>query len=86
MKCYNSACDSISADEVNISVNISLTEPQEEKEYTGYTEYGDTSGFMGTLCPDCGLLVWAPDALATATIYLQTEGLPGVVTTLGEEN
>ena len=76
MQCLNPGCDSTDAHEVNASINVSLTEDQAEKEYTGWTEYGDTSGPLGTLCNDCGMLTWAPEAAATLQEFLKIEGPP----------
>lgn len=54
MKCLNPECDSLNADELNISVNISITSAgSEEPDYEGWTEYGNDLIAIGTFCPDC---------------------------------
>ena len=50
MKCLNPACSSLSAHELNISVNMSETDPGDEVSYTGWTEYGDPSVLIATAC------------------------------------
>jgi hypothetical protein len=53
VKCLNPACGSPEANELNVSANISETEIALEKEYSGTTEYGDTSNTIATVCPTC---------------------------------
>lgn len=53
MKCLNPECGSLAADEINISVNVSETAESEEVEYLGYTDHGDTSNMIGTVCREC---------------------------------
>ena len=61
MKCMNPECESLDADEINISVNVSETTPRlAEIEYTGDTEYGDCSDLIGTTCSDCNEITYLP--------------------------
>lgn len=46
-------CGSPEADDVNVSVNISETEPTKDVHYTGTTEYGDPTVSIGTVCQEC---------------------------------
>lgn len=59
MKCLNPACESIAADEINVSVNATSTEELDGPvQYTGDTEYGDCSDGIGTYCSECGMTVY----------------------------
>ncbi len=54
MKCLNPECGSLDADELNVSVNVSVTSAGvAEPEYEGWTEYGDPLIKIGTVCPTC---------------------------------
>lgn len=53
MRCYNPACDSLAASEINVSVNVTETTETEEVDYTGETENGDYSYGIGTQCYEC---------------------------------
>jgi hypothetical protein len=57
MKCLNPACNALTADEINVSVNVSLTNPvdqtilkYESDVYAGETEMGDCSDLIATTC------------------------------------
>jgi hypothetical protein len=63
MKCLNPDCESVMADELNVSLNVSETVDIEEVEYSGSTEYGDTSAGIGTWCPDCEVMTFNHDYL-----------------------
>jgi len=54
VKCLNKKCGSLEADELNVSVNVSVTSAEKaEPEYEGWTEYGDDLIPIGTVCPIC---------------------------------
>lgn len=54
MLCLNPDCGSLNASEVNLSWNVSeCVAGVAATEYTGTTDYGDTSPGLGTWCPDC---------------------------------
>ncbi len=53
MRCLNSECGSLVADELNVSVNLSFTFEVADVEYTGETDYMDPLVPIGTWCSDC---------------------------------
>lgn len=69
MKCLNSECERLDADELNISLNLSGTTEEVDFEYTGSTDYGDPSDFIGTYCSNCGFM-YEPDATESVLRFL----------------
>lgn len=61
MRCYNPACGSPEAEEINISVNVTFTENTAETEYIGESENGDYSAGIGTICNACGETTYISD-------------------------
>ena len=65
MKCWNPECNSITAQPINISINISEVFPGEEVEYVGYTDYGDPGQDFATSCTgdedSCERITYAPN-------------------------
>lgn len=65
MRCFNKECNSLSAQAVNVSLNISYTYTDSLDEYTGHTDYGDPSETIATSCfgdPDsCERTTYAPN-------------------------
>lgn len=58
MKCLNPACESVVAEELNVSINVSETAAEAEKVYLGSTEYGDTLLALGTTCGECDTITY----------------------------
>lgn len=50
MKCWNPECTSISAQPINISLNITEVFPAQGEDYTGVTDYGDPGETFATSC------------------------------------
>jgi hypothetical protein len=74
MKCLNPECESLSADEVNVSYNVSYTaNGKPEPEYLGDTYMGDCSALIGTTCPDCNREVLLPNAVSVILNHLVHE-------------
>ncbi len=67
MKCLNPACPSVSAHELNVSLNMSRTIEHPDTEYSGSTDYGDLSTGIGTSCSDCGLMTFRHNYLEIIT-------------------
>jgi hypothetical protein len=75
MKCLNPACESIAAEEFNVSLNTSETDVSAKTEYIGNTEYGDCSDGIGTWCNDCGEITFRSDWLQITRAWVEQQTL-----------
>jgi hypothetical protein len=50
MLCLNPECSSETAQELNVSINLSECNPGKDIDYAGYTDYGNTSALIATSC------------------------------------
>lgn len=69
MRCLS--CGALTADEVNMSANISETfEGTDGPDYTGDTEYGDPGVILGTWCHECQSYTFTADYVERVLAWL----------------
>lgn len=74
MRCLNPECGSVTADELNVSLNLSMTYEQEVTEYTAETEYGDLGDQIGTWCSECQRRTYLPNWLEVVARWVGPSG------------
>lgn len=75
MKCANSGCGSTNAHALNVSVNVSETNPEiPELQFVGWTDFapGSLSKTIGVICWECGSEYLYADATDRVIEYLQS--------------
>lgn len=79
MRCLNPDCDSVTANALNVSINVSITEPGPDLVWQGYTDFapGGLSATLGTVCDDCEQEWWLSDHMQRIALYLDTDGQIG---------
>lgn len=79
MRCLNPECGSLDADEINLTLNVSNTEPGEELPiYSGSTDYAINGMHppIGTTCLECNKDVFYTDWVE---IIENTFGSPNLI-------
>ena len=79
MKCLNPECESIEANALNISINVSMTKPDQNIVWDGYTDFapGSISPTLGTICSECDQEWWVPNYMERITSYIDRDGNVG---------